>query len=75
MDTFFFTLFRCNREAKLAVQLSSDKKCDVIVVAVGTCSRPPDLKRYLYLDFIDRTKRSNVWNKLEETLGKLRYIL
>ena len=69
-NCLFFTLFRCRRESKLAVQLSSAKKCNVIVVAVEKCSRPRDLKQYLYLDFIDQTKISMVWKKLEETIGK-----
>lgn len=42
----------------------------VVVAAFESCSRPLEIKKFLYLDFIDRTKRGNVWIKLEETISK-----
>ena len=41
----------------------------IVVIAVSVCSRPDILKKFLYLDFIDRTKREVVWNKLIQTIG------
>lgn len=45
-------------------------KVTVVVAAVGTCSRPGPLRRFLYLDFIDKEKRRTVWDKLNGSIGK-----
>ena len=42
----------------------------MIVAALEVCSRPPSLKHFLYLDFLDRSKFDNVWDKLVETIRK-----
>ena len=42
-----------------------------MVAAVGKCSRPEQLKTFLYLDFIDRDKRDNVLRKLVNTISML----
>ena len=49
----------------------SDRGCQVVVAALGKCSRPDRLRSYLYLDFIDRDKRGVVLNKLVETISEL----
>ncbi|KAL5466690.1 hypothetical protein EMCRGX_G030835 [Ephydatia muelleri] len=49
--------------------MCEEKKCCVIVAGMEPCSRPPALKLFLYLDFIDNTKFSNVWIKLLETIN------
>ena len=43
--------------------------CEVVVAAVGKCSRPDMLKSFLYLDFIDPSKRAVVLEKLFHTIG------
>ena len=43
--------------------------CEVVVAAVGKCSRPDRLKSFLYLDFIDPSKRAIVLEKLFHTIG------
>ena len=40
-----------------------------MVAAIGKCSRPEQLKAFLYLDFIDRDKRDNVLKKLVNTIS------
>ena len=62
---------RCAKEWQLAVQLYQEsRECQLVVAAVGVCSRPEPLKSFLYLDFMDPSKHSNVWGKLLETIGK-----
>lgn len=69
-------LCRCQREWRRAFELASsgsvgDERgaCQVVVAAVGKCSRPEKLKNFLYLDFIDRDKRDYVLKKLVDTIS------
>ena len=63
--------YRCKKEWELAVQLHREgRQCEVVVAAVEVCSRPPPLKPFLYLDFIDRSKFDTVWEMLLRTLRK-----
>ena len=43
----------------------------LVVAAVDVCSRPHPLKTFLYLDFMDRSKRENVWGKLLEEISEM----
>ena len=61
---------RCIKEYNQAVRMCEEKKCCVIVAGMEPCSRPPALKLFLYLDFIDNSKFSNVWIKLLETISE-----
>ena len=46
----------------------------MVVAAIGKCSRPEQLKAFLYLDFIDRDKRDNVLKKLVNTISMCHYL-
>ena len=50
--------------------MGEEKKCCVIVAGMESCSRPPVLKKFLYLDFIDSTKHQTVWSKLLGTISE-----
>ena len=56
---------RCGREWRKGIEFTSH----VIVIAFGTCSRPERIKKFLYLDFIDRSKRQKVWEMLTHEIG------
>ena len=63
---------RCQREWRYACELAaSERGCQVIVAALGKCSRPENLKSFLYLDFIDKDKRDAVLNKMVGTISTL----
>ena len=61
---------RCLKEYKQAVNIEKERRCYVIVALITECSRPADLKPYLYLDFIDQAKRGAVWTKLLEAISE-----
>ena len=62
---------RCRKEWELAVRLYHEgRQCEVIVAALEVCSRPPPLKQFLYLDFMDGTKFDTVWEKLVQKIRK-----
>ena len=62
---------RCAKEWQLALQLYQEShECQLVVAAVGVCSRPEPLKSFLYLDFMESSKYSIVWGMLLETIGK-----
>jgi len=63
------SLFRCVKEWKSAVQLHLQSGCGVVVGAFGSVSRPEPLKRFTYLDFMDKTKRGPAIIKLSEEIG------
>ena len=63
-------MFRCVNEWNLVVKLQQSGFCNVVVSAFGVVSRPEPLKSYLYLDFMDKTKRENVMVKLQLEIGK-----
>ena len=46
------------------------RQCEVIVAALESCSRPPPLKQFLYLDFIDGNKFDTVWEMLVQKIRK-----
>ena len=73
MNTKYITCVshRCEQEWQLALQLSQEKRCQVVVAAFAACSRPDPLRRFLYLDFIERSKLRNVWEVLLKTISKL----
>ena len=55
----------------MAVQLHHEgHPCELVVAAVERCSRPDQLRPFLYLDFIDRNKYENVWDKLLQTISE-----
>ena len=61
---------RCQKEWQHAVKLLGEEgRCQVVVAAVGKCSRPEPLKSFLYLDFIDKSKQQAVVEKLVQTIG------
>ena len=70
---------RCQREWRHGCELASrggkggrGESCQVVVAAVGKCSRPEQLKNFLYLDFINRDKSDYVLKKLVDTISKIR---
>ena len=61
---------RCQKEWKRACDLAAEGGGrTVVVAALGRCSRPDELKQFLYLDFIDRDKGDHVLQKLTETIS------
>ena len=69
--TYVTTHCRCTKEWQLVSRLGRERRCRVILGAVQGCNRPEELKRYLYLDFLDQRmeKREAVWEKLINTLS------
>lgn len=51
------------------MELEQSGICNVVVGALGVVSRPDPLKSFIYLDFIDKTKRENVMTKLHFEIG------
>ena len=51
------------------MKLQQSGVCNVIVSAFGVVSRPTPLKNFVYLDFMDKTKRDNVMVKLQLEIG------
>ncbi len=45
----------------------------IVIVAsvVEGCRRPTALKKFLYLDFVDKVKYHKVWNVLQDNISKL----
>ena len=65
-------LCRCAKEWKLAVHLTKDcRQCHLVAAAAASCSRPEELKPFLYLDFMDQRKHHTVWDMLMQTVGEL----
>ena len=62
---------RCVKEWKSAVDRCNHNVCGVVVGAFGVhvVPRPEPLKRYTYLDFMDKTKRSRAMDKLLLEIG------
>ena len=48
---------------------SEDTNYQIVVAALGKCSRPEKLKGFLYLDFINKARQSVVLDKLVQTIG------
>ena len=69
MYIFASAIFSCVNEWNLAVKLHESGVCKVIVSAFGVVSRPAPLKNFVYLDFMDKTKRDNVMVKLQLEIG------
>lgn len=77
------TYGRCQREWRYGCELASrsgkggrgGESYQVVVAAVGKCSRPEQLKNFLYLDFINRDKRDYVLKKLVDTISKMEVLL
>ena len=68
---YILYFFRCRKEWELAVRLYHEgRQCEVIVAALEVCSRPPPLKQFLYLDFMDRSKFDTVWEMLTQKIRK-----
>ena len=57
------------KEWNSAVKLHQRGICRVVVCQFGVVSRPEPLKRFLYLDFKDDTKRDAVMNMLVSEIG------
>ena len=51
------------------MQLHLQTGCGLVVCALSLVSRPEPLKRFTYLDFIDKTKRGPAMKKLSEEIG------
>ena len=64
-----FVIFSCVNEWNLAVKLQQSGVCNVVVSAFGVVSRPAPLKNFIYLDFMDKSKRENVMVKLQLEIG------
>ena len=69
MFLFASVIFSCVNEWNLAVKLQQSGVCNVIVSAFGVVSRPAPLKNFVYLDFMDKSKRENVMVKLQIEIG------
>ena len=52
------------------MDLSERYNVGVIVASVVGCSRPPPLKKFLYLDFVDNVKYQKVWDVLQENISE-----
>ena len=66
----FKLIFSCVNEWNLALKLQQSGVCNIVVSAFGVVSRPVPLKNFIYLDFMDKTKRENVMVKLQTEIGK-----
>jgi len=62
-------IFSCVTEWKLALKLQQSGVCNIVVSAFATVSRPVPLKSFVYLDFMDKTKREYVVVKLQIEIG------
>ena len=51
------------------MKLQQSGVCNIVVSAFGVVSRPPPLKSFTYLDFMDKSKRENVMVKLQIEIG------
>ena len=51
------------------MKLQQSGICNIVVSAFRLVSRPEPLKSFLYLDFMDDTKRENVMSKLQLEIG------
>ena len=51
------------------MKLQQSGVCNVVVSAFRVVSRPAPLKNFIYLDFMDKSKRENVMVKLQLEIG------
>ena len=51
------------------MKLQQSGACNIVVSAFGVVSRPSPLKSFIYLDFMDKSKRENVMTKLQLEIG------
>jgi len=54
-----------------AVELNELHEVSLIVASVGQCGRPLPLKKYIYLDFISKSKIEKVWEVLLNNIREL----
>ena len=64
----FFFLGRCEKEWKHAVDLAERHGVILVVALVIQCSRPLPLKKFLYLDFVSKSKIAKVWEVLQDRI-------